>query len=228
LHRACDGARNVAGSTAAAQGASGSTVTAVPESETPARLAMTPSQTASTLTRILTTPAPPTLVPTNPTGSHTADTQPCPFAVHAYVEACAPGTLLSSGYRKACKHLGTHLCALRKQQVLSGEGQVPTDVVPAVHTAALVPALPRFCEPCCMLRRPMRMPRNRVTAVQPPPNWHELTPCGRRGGGTPARCAPALAPAAAATAEPPKVPALAPAAPPVLQHLPHPSIREIL
>jgi hypothetical protein len=156
------------------------------------------------------TPAPPTSDPTNPTGRRTAATHPCPFAGHTCVGACAPGTLLSSGCRKARKHLGTYLCAIRKQQVLSGDGQVPVDLVPAVHAAAFVPALSRFCELCCMLRSPMRVPRNHLAAVQPSPNRRELTPCGRRAGGTPARCAPAPAPAAAASAEPPRAPAPAP------------------
>jgi hypothetical protein len=105
---------------------------------------------------------------------------------------------------------------------------MPADLVLAVHAAAFFPTLSRFCEPCCMLRSPMPVPRNLFAAVQPPPNWHELTPCGCSAGHAPVRCTPAPALAAAALAEPPKATAPALPEPPVLQHLPRPSIRELL
>jgi hypothetical protein len=192
------------------------------------RAETTPCRTDCMPTRRAATQASPTSAPANNPGSRAAAAHLCPIAGRACVGACAPETTLPPDYLKARKHLGAHLCALRNQHDSSGGGQVPADLVSAVHAVAFDPARSRFCEPCCMLRSPTPVPRALMAAIEPPSNWPLLTPCGRHAGGPPARCAPpptlaAAAPAALATA-----PAPAPPAQQGVQRIPRPSIREVL
>jgi hypothetical protein len=105
--------------------------------------------------------------------------------------------------------------------------------VQAVHAVAFEPARARFCVPSCILRGPTPVTRAILDASQPPHDWTAVTPCGRRAGGTTARClreiGSAGGPAAAVTptlAAPASASVYAPVGD--LSRLPRPSIREIL
>jgi hypothetical protein len=144
-----------------------------------------------------------------------------------------PGTALPLGYRKARKHLGAQLCAVRIDHDPSCGEQVPAGLVPAVHAVALEPARARFSVSCFIVRDPTPATRAILDAFLPPHDWAAMTPCGRLAGGAPARYLPEIGSSGvpAAVSTPALVaPVAASVAAPVgaLSRLPRPSIREIL
>jgi hypothetical protein len=82
----------------------------------------------------------PASTPANSHPNRAPAARACPFAGRACAGACAPGTALPLGYRKARKHLAEHLCAIRMEHDPSGGGQVPADLVPTIHAVAFEPA----------------------------------------------------------------------------------------